>query len=87
MNNTSPLVFYPYSLLTLALLLAGCVTYQHPQPTEAKQVLKDANQQASQVLSVPAAVQAELLPANPLQSMAAPALPPKRCLPPSSLPP
>ena len=78
MNNTSPLVFYPYSLLTLALLLAGCVTYQHPQPTEAKQVLKDANQQASQVLSVPAAVQAELLPANPLQSMAAPALAERR---------
>ena len=28
--------------LTLALLLQGCVTYQHPQPVEAQDALKDA---------------------------------------------
>ncbi len=46
--------------LTLALLLAGCVSYQHPEPKEAKQTLHDARQQNT--LQVPEAVQAELLP-------------------------
>ncbi len=32
--------------LTLALLLAGCVSYQHPEPKEAKQTLHDARQQS-----------------------------------------
>ena len=52
--------------LTLALLLQGCVTYQHPQPVEAQEALKDASQQAAQDVEIPADVQAELLPPNPL---------------------
>ncbi len=52
--------------LTLALLLQGCVTYQHPQPVEAQDALKDASQQAAQDVVIPADVQAELLPPNPL---------------------
>lgn len=52
--------------LTLALLLQGCVTYQHPQPVEAQDALKDASQQAAQDVEIPADVQAELLPPNPL---------------------
>ncbi|MGL4204874.1 MAG: pilus (MSHA type) biogenesis protein MshL [Aeromonadaceae bacterium] len=72
MNKLSVSRPHSYSLLALTLLLAGCVTYQHPEPKEAKQVLKEASQGASSAVSVPAEVQAELLPANPLQPMAAP---------------
>ena len=42
--------------LTLALLLQGCVTYQHPQPVEAQDALKDASQQAAQDVVIPADV-------------------------------
>jgi outer membrane biogenesis lipoprotein LolB len=30
--------------LTLALLLAGCVSYNHPEPKEAKQTLRQVQQ-------------------------------------------
>lgn len=42
------------------------MTYQHPQPVEAQDALKDASQQAAQDVVIPADVQAELLPPNPL---------------------
>ena len=69
---------YSSSLLFLLLLMSGCVSYQHPEPKDAKQVLQDASQPASQALSVPAEVQAELFPANPLQPMAAPTVAERR---------
>lgn len=47
--------------LTIVLMLSGCVSYQHPDPKEAKSALKEAQQSASD-LQVPAAVQAELMP-------------------------
>ncbi|MCS3461018.1 pilus (MSHA type) biogenesis protein MshL [Aeromonas sp. BIGb0445] len=53
-------------LLSLAVLAAGCTSYRHPEPTAAKDALRDAqleqqrNAQA-QALAVPSAVQSELL--------------------------
>ncbi|MCS3456760.1 MSHA biogenesis protein MshL [Aeromonas sp. BIGb0405] len=53
-------------LLSLAVLVAGCTSYRHPEPTAAKDALRDAqleqqrNAQA-QALAVPSAVQSELL--------------------------
>ncbi len=47
--------------LTLALLLAGCVNYNHPEPKEAKQTLRQAQQEQT-ALQVPDEVQAELAP-------------------------
>lgn len=59
----------PFSLTWLALTLgvAGCTTYHHPAPTEAKEALKDAHAQSA-ALQVPDAVQAELLPPGTLLS-------------------
>lgn len=59
-NSLTPLA------LMLALVVQGCVTYRHPQPAEAKDALKSASQQAAQEIEVPADVQAELLPPDPL---------------------
>ena len=59
-NSLTPLA------LILALMVQGCVTYQHPQPAEAKEALKSAGQQAAQELEIPADVQADLLPPDPL---------------------
>lgn len=59
-------MLYPPSLLALALLVNGCVTYQHPDPKDAKEELRKA-QNSSQV-QVPDSVQAELLPQNPIQT-------------------
>ena len=47
--------------LTLALLLAGCVSYNHPEPKEAKQTLRQVQQEQT-ALQVPDEVQAELAP-------------------------
>jgi MSHA biogenesis protein MshL len=47
--------------LTLALLLAGCVNYNHPDPKEAKQALRQAQQEQT-ALQIPDEVQAELSP-------------------------
>lgn len=47
--------------LTLALLLAGCVSYNHPEPKEAKQTLRQAQQEQT-ALQIPDEVQAELAP-------------------------
>jgi len=58
--------------LLLALGLAGCSHYQHPVPTEAKQTLKAAQQAAVAPLEVPDAVNAELLPGNPIMPVARP---------------
>ena len=54
----------PFTLLAMAIWMAGCVTYQHPNPQESKDALKEAGQTAA--LAVPEAVQAELLPNNPI---------------------
>jgi MSHA biogenesis protein MshL len=56
---------FSFSLVALALLLGGCVTYQHPDPAESKDALKQAQQQAG-ALTVPDSVQDELLPKNPM---------------------
>ena len=70
---------FPFSVIALALLLSGCVTYHHPDPVEAKESLQQAQAQgAAAALTVPAAVQAELLPSNPVQSMAKPYVPERR---------
>jgi len=60
---------FSFSLVALALLLGGCVTYQHPDPAESKEALKQAKQQAG-ALTVPDSVQAELLPKSPIQPVA-----------------
>lgn len=54
----------PFTFLALVIWMTGCVTYQHPNPEEAKAALKDAHQTAT--LAVPDAVQAELLPSTPI---------------------
>ena len=70
---------FPFSVIALALLLSGCVTYHHPDPVEAKDSLQQAQAQgAAAALTVPAAVQAELLPSNPVQSVAKPYVPERR---------
>ena len=56
---------FPFSMIALALLLSGCVTYQHPEPVEAKDALKQA-QGTTAALNVPDAVQAARLPAPSL---------------------
>lgn len=57
--------------LTLALLLAGCVNYNHPEPKEAKQTLRQAQQEQT-ALQVPDEVQAELAPSAFPTTAAAP---------------
>lgn len=57
--------------LTLALLLAGCVSYTHPEPKEAKQTLRQV-QQEQNALQVPDEVQADLAPSAFPTTTAAP---------------
>lgn len=57
--------------LTILLLLSGCVSYQHPDPKEAKSALKEARQTQAD-LQIPDAVQAELMPSAFPQVAAAP---------------
>ena len=68
---------FPFSMIALALLLSSCVTYQHPEPVEAKDALKQA-QGTSAALNVPDAVQAELLSTTPAVPIAEPYVPERR---------
>ncbi|MCF5908722.1 pilus (MSHA type) biogenesis protein MshL [Aeromonas veronii] len=55
-------------LITVAMMAAGCTTYQHPEPTQAKDALKQAmNEQQKQtapLTALPKSVQSELLQLN-----------------------
>jgi MSHA biogenesis protein MshL len=57
--------------LTLALLLSGCVSYNHPEPKEAKQTLRQVQQEQT-ALQIPDEVQAELAPSAFPTTAAAP---------------
>ncbi|GJA18561.1 pilus (MSHA type) biogenesis protein MshL [Aeromonas caviae] len=66
----------PFCLLPLALAVAGCTTYRHPEPVQAKDVLKQAMSEQSPtapLTSLPPSVQSELLQLNrPQQPMTIP---------------
>lgn len=55
-------------LITVAMMAAGCTTYQHPEPTQAKDALKQAmneqQKQAAPLTALPKSVQSELLQLN-----------------------
>ncbi|MFM5184011.1 pilus (MSHA type) biogenesis protein MshL [Aeromonas veronii] len=55
-------------LITVAMMAAGCTTYQHPEPTQAKYALKQAmneqQKQAAPLTALPKSVQSELLQLN-----------------------
>ncbi|WP_323951998.1 pilus (MSHA type) biogenesis protein MshL [Aeromonas caviae] len=65
-----------FCLLPLALAVAGCTTYRHPEPVQAKDALKQAMSEQSPtapLTSLPPSVQSELLQLNrPQQSMTIP---------------
>ena len=45
-------------LITVAMMAAGCTTYQHPEPTQAKDALKHAmNEQQKQAAPLTASAQ------------------------------
>ena len=52
-------------LISVAMMAAGCTTYQHPEPTQAKDALKQAmneqQKQAAPLTALPKSVQSELL--------------------------
>ncbi|HHQ4555397.1 TPA: pilus (MSHA type) biogenesis protein MshL [Aeromonas veronii] len=55
-------------LITVAMMAAGCTTYQHPEPIQAKDALKqamnDQQKQAAPLTALPKSVQSELLQLN-----------------------
>jgi len=55
-------------LITVAMMAAGCTTYRHPEPTQAKDALKQAmneqQKQSTPLTSLPKSVQSELLQLN-----------------------
>lgn len=55
-------------LIAAAMMAAGCTTYQHPEPIQAKDALKQAmneqQKQAAPLTTLPSAVQGELLQLN-----------------------
>ncbi|WP_337074773.1 pilus (MSHA type) biogenesis protein MshL [Aeromonas veronii] len=55
-------------LITVAMMAAGCTTYKHPEPTQAKDALKQAmneqQKQAAPLTALPKSVQSELLQLN-----------------------
>ncbi|MGY3862203.1 pilus (MSHA type) biogenesis protein MshL [Aeromonas lacus] len=58
-----------FCLITLAMMAAGCTTYKHPEPTQAKDALKQAmneqqKQQNTPLTTLPKSVQSELLQLN-----------------------
>ncbi|WP_321149230.1 pilus (MSHA type) biogenesis protein MshL [Aeromonas jandaei] len=60
---------YRFCLITLAMMAAGCTTYKHPEPTQAKDALKQAmneqqKQQNAPLTTLPKSVQSELLQLN-----------------------
>ncbi|WP_324046723.1 pilus (MSHA type) biogenesis protein MshL [Aeromonas caviae] len=67
---------HPFCLLPLALAVAGCTTYRHPEPVQAKDALKQAMSEQSPtapLTSLPLSVQSELLQLNrPQQPMTIP---------------
>ncbi|MBS4720044.1 pilus (MSHA type) biogenesis protein MshL [Aeromonas caviae] len=67
---------HPFCLLPLALAVAGCTTYRHPEPVQAKDALKQAISEQSPtapLTSLPPSVQSELLQLNrPQQPMTIP---------------
>ncbi|MFM5058685.1 pilus (MSHA type) biogenesis protein MshL [Aeromonas caviae] len=67
---------HPFCLLPLALAVAGCTTYRHPEPVQAKDALKQAMSEQSptaSLTSLPPSVQSELLQLNrPQQPMTIP---------------
>ncbi len=67
---------HPFCLLPLALAVAGCTTYRHPEPVQAKDALKQAVSEQSPtapLTSLPPSVQSELLQLNrPQQPMTIP---------------
>ncbi len=67
---------HPFCLLLLALAVAGCTTYRHPEPVQAKDALKQAMSEQSPtapLTSLPPSVQSELLQLNrPQQPMTIP---------------
>ncbi|MFR9720016.1 pilus (MSHA type) biogenesis protein MshL [Aeromonas diversa] len=68
---------FQYTLLSLALVAAGCTSYQHPQPNEAKEALREAQRKPVPPLTLPSAVQSELL-ALPAPNLTPPPVPEKR---------
>ncbi|WP_323939828.1 pilus (MSHA type) biogenesis protein MshL [Aeromonas caviae] len=67
---------HPFCLLPFALAVAGCTTYRHPEPVQAKDALKQAMSEQSPtapLTSLPPSVQSELLQLNrPQQPMTIP---------------
>ncbi len=67
---------HPFCLLPLAMAVAGCTTYRHPEPVQAKDALKQAMSEQSPtapLTSLPPSVQSELLQLNrPQQPMTIP---------------
>ncbi|MCF5846815.1 pilus (MSHA type) biogenesis protein MshL [Aeromonas veronii] len=55
-------------LISVAMMAAGCTTYQHPEPIQAKDALKQAmneqQKQAAPLTALPKSVQSELLQLN-----------------------
>ncbi|MGS3139487.1 pilus (MSHA type) biogenesis protein MshL [Aeromonas sanarellii] len=57
----------PFCLLPLALAMAGCTTYRHPEPVQAKDALKQAISEqtpTAPLTTLPPSVQSELLQLN-----------------------
>lgn len=67
---------HPFCLLPLALAMAGCTTYRHPEPVQAKDALKQAMSEqtpTAPLTTLPPSVQSELLQLNrPLQPLPVP---------------
>ncbi|MFM5094761.1 pilus (MSHA type) biogenesis protein MshL [Aeromonas rivipollensis] len=65
-----------FCLLPLALVVAGCTSYQHPEPVQAKDALKQAMKEqtpTAPLTTLPPSVQSELLQLNrPQQPLAVP---------------
>lgn len=73
MNNMKK---HHFCLLPIALAMAGCTTYKHPEPVQAKDALKQAmteQNQTAPLTTLPPSVQSELLQLNrPQQPVAVP---------------
>lgn len=68
---------FQYGLLFLAMASAGCTSYRHPEPKEAKEVLREAQQATPAPLNLPSAVHSELL-AMPKPEFTPSAMPERR---------
>ncbi|MBP4041600.1 pilus (MSHA type) biogenesis protein MshL [Aeromonas taiwanensis] len=67
---------HPFCLLPLALAVAGCTTYRHPEPVQAKDAIKQAMSEqtpTAPLTTLPPSVQSELLQLNrPQQPLSVP---------------